>query len=158
MARPKKTSTRGIVLEIEGDREITEKFVWKEANELFTNLHSDSAVIFPEVLLENKFYTYEDFVSWVVKYSEINPKIRKIGKKIQELLRGRIKKAVTSDRVNPAFIKFLLSTEFGYNEKTVTEVQHKVDTELSAEKRELLDLLRGDKKSNEDGRDVKYLS
>jgi hypothetical protein len=143
MGRPKKDSTAGILMEINKEHPITEKFILSEAREMYTKLHSDPALLFPETLMENKFYTYEDFMSWIRKFSENDKKIRQIGKKIQELLRGRIKKAVTSDRVNPAFIKFLLSTEFGYSEKTITEVQHKVDSELSDEKQALLDALKG---------------
>lgn len=143
MGRPRKASTQGILLEIDKDHKITERFVLAEAREMYTKLHSDSTVLFPENLMENKFYTYDDFMIWVRNFSENNSKIRQIGKKIQELLRGRIKKAVTSDKVNPAFIKFLLSTEFGYSEKTITEVQHRVDGELSEEKQLLLDMLKG---------------
>lgn len=143
MGRPRKESTAGILLEINKEHAITEKFILSEAREMYSKLHNDNTLLFPEILMENKFYTYDDFMVWVRKFSENNKKIRQIGKKIQELLRGRIKKAVTSDKVNPAFIKFLLSTEFGYSEKTITEVQHKVDSELSDEKLAMLEALKG---------------
>lgn len=123
--------------------EVTKKFVLEELLDLYRLLMADRDLIFPEDVLENKHYTYKELVEWSKEYMDDYPEISKITKKIQEILLGRVKKGVVSNKIPSTFIKFILTTEFGYTEKSETIVQHTMDSEISQDKRELLNNLFG---------------
>ena len=143
MGRPAKGTATYALLKMTKGFIVSEEFVIRELSELFTRLIKDKELIFPEEILENKHYTYKELVEWSKSFSEKRPEIVKITTKIQEILLGRVKNGVISAKIPATFIKFILQTEFSYSDRSETVVSHTIDSELSQDKRELLNTLLG---------------
>jgi|LSQX01.3.fsa_nt_gb hypothetical protein len=119
IGRPKHTSTRGVLALIRSyaDKEVTPEYVRRELVNIYSKLHADKDIKFLEEVLEEKWYISDDLINWVQTYGVVEKEIDILGRKIFELVLGRIKKSVAASELPQTIAKFLLTADYNYDKR-----------------------------------------
>jgi len=149
--KPRPTNSKGQFVSKDGETKpligrpemYTQKFVREELEKILRKLKKDKDIIYIGSLFEDKNYTRQTFYYMVNKFVDktnerFDYDIEQIAIKLNEVIEDRVVTYGLKNGNSAAFIKFLLQSKFGYEDKKVIENRTE-SLELSKKKEKLLD-------------------